>query len=129
MSFDTSNGRHTDRMHPFVYVVMLALAVVLILSVWGFAAGAHTGLMLTIASLFVLIALLLPAVLWHIARRQGDRGISHDPLLRWMNEQLDTYSGSEPAREAALSVLLPVFAVSVGMMVFALVRHFAVPGA
>ena len=119
----------SDRMHPFVYRAVLCFAVLLVLSIWGFFGGTgHTGLVLAVASLFIAIAIALPYVMARIGRRRGAMATSGDGLGRWLDENFETQSGSLPGRDAMMSVLLPVAAVCVGMMIFALTLHFAVPG-
>jgi len=129
MSYN-SRGPGSDRIHPFVYRAILGLALLLIASIWGFFGGrTSTGLVLTIASLFVGIALTLSYVLSRIARTFDDRDTARErgaSFGAWLKGDFDSYGGRQPAREALVALFLPIIAVSLGMLVFALTLHFSV---
>jgi hypothetical protein len=129
MSSDRDGVRRTDLMHPMVFRVVLALAALLIVSVWwGFSGPGYQGLTLMVVTLLVVVTVVLSSVLRHIARRRGGTG-GAPGLKRWLGGVFVSNSGQEPARDAALELLLPILAVSVGMLVFAIVLRVAVPGA
>jgi hypothetical protein len=122
--------RVSNRLHPFVYRTVIGLGLWLILSVWGFhGAGAHTGFVLTVVSIFIGVAVGLPVVLWRISRRhrdaRGDRTIFAD----WAGGDVDTYAGRVKGLDAAITLLLPIAAVSLGMTVFAIVLRVVAKGA
>lgn len=129
MSSDDDGARRTGLMHPVVYRAVVALAVLLVFSVWwGFAGPGYQGLVLMAVTLFVIVTVTLSLVLRHIARRRG--GTDDEPgLKRWLGGEFVSNSGREPTPEAALELLLPIVAVSVGMLIFAIVLRVAVPGA
>jgi hypothetical protein len=64
-----SNIPVSDLPHHAVYWIIIGLSAWLVLSAWGFFGGGYTGLVLTVVSLFILIAVAIPVVLWQIWRR------------------------------------------------------------
>jgi len=126
--------RHSNRpvaagLHPVIYRVIIGLCVWLVCSVWGFAGPGYAGLALTVVSLFVAVAVLIPLVLWRISRRDPRRRAERAVPLRiteWMSGDLDTWSGRLGGAEAAVQVLLPIAAVAFGMSGFALVAHLTI---
>ena len=63
-------SRHLPRQ---VYRILVGLAVWLIISFWGFLGTGYSALALTVASLFITVAVGLPLVLALIARRRRPR--------------------------------------------------------
>ena len=61
----------SDRLHPWIYRIILALAFVFAVSAWGFfRTQGQEGLTLAVISGFVFVAVLIPTVLAHIQRRR-----------------------------------------------------------
>ncbi len=75
---DTSTIGHnrpvSQRLHPFVYKAIFALAVVFLLGVWEFAGDEYTGYLIAVVAGLVFVALALPFVLWRIRRSHRRRG-------------------------------------------------------
>ena len=110
-----------------IYSIIVALAVWLVLSVWGFTGAGHTVLALSVVSLFSVIAVGLPLLLGLIARRhQADTAnpAEWDSLSEWLDRDFDAHTGRIRGAVAAAQILLPIAAVAFGMTIFALVRHF-----
>lgn len=114
-------------LHRNVHWIIVGLAVWLLLSVWGFAGTGYTGLVLTVVSLFIGIAVMLPLTMWQIAKRRSriEPDDDTDPSFgEWLSRDFDAQSGRVKASAAAVEIILPIAAVAIGMTVFALVRHF-----
>jgi len=109
-----------------LYWIIVGLAVWLIASVWGFVGTGYSSLALTIVSLFIVVAVGLPLLLALIARRRRSREVhaEADSFNDWLGRDFDAYTGRLKGTAAAVQVLLPIAAVSLGMTIFALVRHF-----
>jgi hypothetical protein len=124
-----SNRPVTAGLHPVIYRAIIGLCVWLVCSVWGFAGPGYSGLALTVVSLFVAVAVLLPAVLWRISRRdprqRAERAVP-SRITEWLSADFDAWTGRVSGAEAAVQVLLPVAAVAFGMSSFALVLHLTV---
>lgn len=110
-----------------IYWIIIGLVIWLVISVWGFAGTGYSSLVLTVVSLFLVVAVGLPLLLGLIATRHPRRCEAEPEkgsLREWLNHEFDAESGPMSARVAAVQVLLPIAAVSFGMTIFALVHHF-----
>jgi hypothetical protein len=128
----THQLQHTARvyghLHRSIYEVMVGLAAWLVFSVWLFFDKGSTGLPLAVVSIFVLISVMLPVVLWRIRRhnRAAAEPGDGESFPAWLSGEFETWPGRVGARDAALEILLPIAAVALGMTLFAVVLHFDV---
>jgi hypothetical protein len=110
---------------------MIGLTVWLVLSVWAlFSRGAYEGLTLSVITLFFLVLVGIPVILWLTWRRNADLNESHGyvaPFREWSSNPFVTSTGHVSGREAAMQILLPIGAVAIGMTIFGLTFLFAVP--
>jgi hypothetical protein len=116
-----------NQFHPGVYRSMVALAVILILSVWGFSGNGHSGLVLSVVSLFVFVAVAIPVILWRIWRAHAVRTQAPgeaESFVAWQGRDIEIDGGHLKGSQVAFEALLPIAAVCLGMAVFALVLHF-----
>jgi len=120
-----------DELHPIVYRAMIGLTVWLVLSVWAlFSRGAYEGLTLSVITLFFLVLLGIPVILWLTWRRNTDPTEHHGyvaPFREWSSNPFATWTGHVSGREAAMQILLPIGAVAIDMTIFGLTFLFAVP--
>jgi len=120
----STNRPITESLHPYVYAATLALALLLVISAWGFA-GDHAGLTLAVVSVFVFIAAALPVILWRIGHNHHARnGARFEPFADWAESEFVVWQGHLKGRDAAVLVLLPIAAVACGMTLFAALAHF-----
>jgi len=121
----------SDALHPRIYGAIAALSLWLVVSVWiFFNRGGYIGLALGMVTLFFVIATGVPTLIWRIWRRHAageDRGAATEPFRTWARRDFATSSGRLDGRAAAMQVLLPIVAVSLGMTVFGLVFALTVP--
>jgi hypothetical protein len=118
-----------SRLHPLVYKTIAALAFLFAAAAWGFAGSRYTGYLLAVVSGFFLLAVALPWVLWRIwsGRSQGNDGENAQSCLRfWSNSDFETWTGKMRGRAALVEALLPIAAVALGMIAFAVALHIAV---
>jgi hypothetical protein len=130
----TTHARHVQHgLHPFVYRSIVALTIWLVLSVWGFFnTGAYIGLALAMITLFFLIIMAIPIVIWMTWQHNAPPEETRAPTESfdvWASRDFATSTGTLSGREAALQILLPIVAVSIGMTIFGLVFYFDVPHA
>ena len=122
-----SNQPVSQDLPPQLRAIIVALAVWLIVSVWGFVGAGYTPLVLAIVSMFIVVAVGLPLLLGLIARRHrvgnADPAES-DSLSEWLGRDFAAHTGRMRGAVAAAQILLPIAAVAFGMTIFALVRHF-----
>ncbi len=122
-----------DGLHPLIYRSMIGLTIWLVLSVWVFFnTGAYGGLTLAVITLFFLIIVAIPVVIWkswqHNAPPKETRTTA-ESFPAWASQEFSTWTGKLSGREAAAQILLPIAAVSIGMTVFGLVYYFDIPHA
>jgi hypothetical protein len=124
-------NRRTNELHPVVYRAMIGLTIWLVLSVWAlFSRGAYEGVTLSIITLFFVVLVGIPVVLWLTWRRNTDPNEQHEnvaPYHEWSSGSFETWTGGISGREASVQILLPIAAVAFGMTIFGLVFLFAVP--
>jgi hypothetical protein len=123
-------GHPTDNLHPLIYGVIVCLAALLVVGIYGFSGGAqkYNGLVLTAAILFVMLAIAFPFILSRILRRR-EIGESRPERFRdWLTDEFEIWQDHLKGRDAAANILLPIIAVSLGMVIFAVELHLAVGG-
>ena len=124
------DNRPNDELHPLIYQSLVGLTIWLVLSVWVlFSRGAYEGLTLSVITLFFVILVGIPVLLWLTWRRNIDPNEQRDtaPFGEWISRPFETWTGSISGREAAVQILLPIAAVAFGMTIFGLAFLFAVP--
>src|SRR5262249_20392715 len=123
------NRPTSDDLHPFVYRAIIGLTVWLVLSVWAlFSRGTYEELTLSVITLFFLVLVGIPILIWLTWRRRGDPNEQPGyvaPFSEWASHPFETWTGNISGREASMQILLPIAAVSVGMTIFELVFLFA----
>jgi hypothetical protein len=100
-----------------------------VLAAWGFAGTGFTDMVLVVVSYVVLVYAGLVLLLWLTRRRHprpdlGD-GESTDSFGNWTSREVETSTGPVSGSLAAIETLLPIAAVALGMVAFAVVLHFA----
>ena len=125
------HNRPNDELHPVIYRSIIGLTIWLVLSVWVlFSRGAYEGLTLSVITLFFVILIGIPVLLWLTWRRNIDPYEQHNysaPFSEWISHPFMTWTGGISGREAAVQILLPIAAVAFGMTIFGLAFLFAVP--
>ena len=122
--------RMSGEVHPGVFRAAMLLAALYVLAAWGFAGRGITDLMLAIVSAFFLVSVGLVALLWQTRRRNprldlGDRVREPGSFGHWACRDVETSTGRVRGSTATVEILLPIAAVAVGMVAFAIVVHFA----
>jgi hypothetical protein len=128
-SREVTDSGVAKRLHPAIYETIVGLAVLFVLSAWGFFAPNDTYYLLAVVTGFVFLAVFLPFQLWRV-RRHGhdprDTSLSSWPLANWLHAELDVWQTRIRGSDAAAGILLPVAAVSIGMLCLAIVLHLDV---
>ena len=125
------HNRPNDELHPLIYRSIVGLTIWLVLSVWVlFSRGAYEGLTLSVITLFFVILIGIPVLLWLTWRRNIDPNEQHNyvaPFGEWISHPFVTWTGGISGRDAAMQILLPIAAVAFGMTIFGLAFLFALP--
>lgn len=108
-----------DELHPIVYRTIVGLTVWLVLSIWVFfGRGAYVGLTLAMITVFFVIVIRIPVLIWVTWRRNTPHKAHSESLRVWLSEEFRTRTGTITGMEAVGQILLPLAAVSIGMTIF-----------
>jgi hypothetical protein len=122
-----------DGLHPLVYRSMIGLTAWLVLSIWVFFdRGAYVGLTLAMITVFFVIIVGIPILIWKTWQHNapaGETRVPRESFDAWASQSFATWTGALSGRKAAIQILLPIAAVSIGMFLFGLVFFFDVPHA
>jgi hypothetical protein len=79
----------------------------------------------------LLVIVGIPTLLWLTWRRNARHGRDNnaETFSTWTVDAFHTCNGDLSGKEAALQILLPIAAVSIGMTIFGLVYYLDVPHA
>jgi len=126
-------GHDGEGLHPSVYRTIIALTVWLVLSAWAFFnRSPYVGLILAVVTLFFVIAVGIPLLIGKTWQHNAPPSETHPPTESfgaWASQDFATSTGRLSGREAAMQILLPIAAVSIGMFIFGLVFFLDVPHA
>jgi hypothetical protein len=112
----------TNRAHPRLYTILIALTLWFILAVWAFAGPGLSNYLLFIVSGFLCVAVGLPLILFRVGRaRRAARGGDQPPLRDWVRWDYDTSTGRLAGSSAAAQILLPIAAAAIGMTAIGIV--------
>jgi hypothetical protein len=115
--------------HPGVFKGIVVLAALYVLAAWAFAGGGFSEMVLAVVSYVFLLAVALVSALWLTRRRHPRRDLGEgegtDSFGSWTSREVDTSTGPVRGSLATIETLLPIAAVAVGMVAFAVVLHFA----
>jgi len=116
-------------LHPRVYLIMVALTAWLVLSIWFlFDRGGYVGLTRAMITLFFVILLGIPTLIWLAWRKaEPDEEAQEEAFHDWASQGFDTWTERLSGKAAAIQILLPIAAVAFGMTIFGLVLYFDVP--
>ena len=106
-------------LHSHVYLLIVALACWLVMSVWIFSGVSSTDYLLVIVSGFIFIAVGLPFILSRL-RRGGQQ---EESFRSWSARDFETWTGRLRGSQAATEILLPIAAVAFGLTAIGIVLH------
>ena len=110
--------------HSGVYKIMAGLAMWFVLGAWIFAGGGVTDLVLTVVTLFVLVAVAIPLLLGLTERARRDHDKRGTQFGDWVSREVHIHTGPLKGLSATVESVLPIAAVAIGMTVFGLAMHF-----
>jgi hypothetical protein len=101
-----------------------------VLAVWiFFSGGEYLGMLLAVVSVFILIAVAIPYLIWRSRWKFQGAGAGEkqgESLREWLSGDFETWQCRLSARDAAIEILLPLAAISFGITAFGIALHFAV---
>src|SRR5688572_16444923 len=107
-----------DVMHPLVFKAIAGLLVWVVIAAWAFVGGGYSFLALGVVTVFALGLILIPLSMWHIWHTHDDPARPRWPkesFRAWAAHDVDICQGRLKGSEAAITALLPVVAVALGM--------------
>jgi hypothetical protein len=121
-----------DRVHPLVYKAMIGLAAVMVVATASFWLDAPaTRDVFMIAAGFILLAVAIPLALARIARRSRDAApferAAGGSFRDWRRGDFRVWGSRVRGSDAAIEILLPLAAVALGMLAFAIVAAIVLP--
>jgi len=122
--------RMRGEFHPGVFKAVIVLAALYVLAAWGFAGHGGTDMLLAVVSGFFVLSAGLVSLLWRTRQLNprkdlGDRVCELDSFGKWSCRDVETSTGPVRGSTATIETLLPIAAVAVGMVAFAIVVHLA----
>jgi len=116
--------------HPALFKAALVLAGLFVLAAWGFAGSGLGDIVLAVVTYVFLLAAGLVSLLALTRRRHPRPDLDEgphagDPFSRWADREVEISTGPVRGALATVETLLPIAAVAVGMVAFAVVLHFA----
>jgi uncharacterized membrane protein YjgN (DUF898 family) len=117
----------SDQLHPLVYKMAVGLVLCFVIAAWiFFDRQRDIGELLGFASGLLLVAIVLPFVLWRVWRREQEQPVTDGTRFRhWAARDFDVWEARLKGSHAAIDVLLPLASVAIGLtalgIVFALV--------
>lgn len=117
--------------HPGFVRAILGLAFVFIIGAWTFLSGSgYIGLVAGVVTFFTIMVLAIPYDLWRIKTEHDKRGAELAPgsFREWLRSDVEIWDDRLSGREAMITALLPIGAVAVGALLFALAFQIGTHG-
>jgi hypothetical protein len=113
------------RLHPVVYDIAIGLIILFTVSAWlVFDRKADTELPLSMITMFFVIAIGIPAIIARVWRRKADLSAADRRIVtfrEWMSGEFPVWGSHIRTSEAMVDMLLPLAAVSFGMVAIGIV--------
>ena len=117
--------------HSGFVSAILALCVVFIVGAWSFLSGrGYIGLVAGVVTFFTLLIMAIPYDLWRIKAEHDGRNarLARGSFREWLNSDVEIWDDQLSGREAMINALLPIGAVAIGAVLFALAFHISTAG-
>jgi len=125
----------SDRLHPLIHRVIVALVLWLLVSVWWFFDGpGYIKLALGVISALVFMTVAIPFALSLTHARNSEprpdaTATPRESFAAWLRGNFDTWTGPCRSATAAIEILLPIAAVAFAMTAFGIIFTIAHSGA
>jgi hypothetical protein len=122
-NYTTHKHPVADRLHPMVWIALVGFVIWFAIAIWSFGVGGYADWLLTVVSVFLLIAVTLPVILSRVGRDPHER--TQEPFHDWASGEFQTWQDRPRGLNAAAEIVLPVAAAAVGMTAIGIVFHYA----
>jgi len=114
-------------LHPAIYATMAALMLVYVVAAWIFFSGQYDDIALAVVSGFFLMAGGIRFLIWRTWRRRHGEAERPDQVSfgDWVAGEFETGTGRRKAKDALIECLLPIAAVSLGLVAFAIIFYIS----
>jgi hypothetical protein len=122
-------------LHPLVYRIIGALAILWVVASWGFFSGrGYTGFTLVVVAVFAIVVVALAVDLGRLWRGHGEAHPQQDtssrrmPFRDWLSGEFDTWQSRVQTRQAVIEILLPLGVAILGALLIGSVFLLTPPG-
>jgi hypothetical protein len=122
----------SDLMHPGIYLAMIGLLSLYAGSAWAlFGGDYYNDLTFAVVTGLFVMAVAVPTILWVTWKRNSGDAAEDNPTFReWAAGEFEMWTGKFKGANAAIEALLPIAAVSIGLVVLGIIfdvvaRHAA----
>jgi hypothetical protein len=122
----------SDRLHPGIYLAMIGLLSLYAVSTWVlFGGNYYNNLTFAVVTGLFVMAIAIPATLWLTwIRNSGDDAGDDRKFRDWAGGEFEMSTGRFKGANAAIEALLPIAAVSIGLVALGVIfdvvaRHAA----
>jgi|GraSoiStandDraft_4_1057263.scaffolds.fasta_scaffold330873_1 hypothetical protein len=113
----------SDRMHSGIYLAMIGLLSLYALAAWIlFGGDYYNDLTFAVVTGLFVMAVAIPSALWLTWRRNsGDAGTDDHRFRDWAAGEFEMGTGRFKGANAAIEALLPIAAVSIGLVALGII--------
>jgi hypothetical protein len=121
----------SDQLHPLVYKIAVGFVLCFVVSAWiffdrqlFFERQNDSAPLLAVASYLLLVAVLLPLIMWRVWRKhkqQGPAAGETTSFRHWAAGEFDVLGSRLKGSDAAIDALLPIGAVACGLLALGVV--------
>jgi hypothetical protein len=106
-----------------VWIALVGFVIWFAIAIWSFGTSGYGDCLLTVVSVFLFIAVMLPVILSRVGRDPRER--THEPFHDWASGEFATWQDRPRGFNAAAEIILPVAAAAIGMTAIGIVFHYA----
>lgn len=120
----------SEDLHPWIHRAAAGLLIWFVMAAWLlFSGSGYIELALTMISVLVLMALVIPLALWRANVTSRTTEPKSETLDTWLRGRFATWTGYENGSTAAIEILLPLAAVAFGITALGIVLELTRAGA
>lgn len=121
-------GDTTSDLHPAIYRVIIGSLVFWVIAAWAFFAGGsgYGAAIVGIIAVFAIVSFFIFNRIAAIEKNHPDGGRAEPSRISirdWLSGEFEIWSGHLRGRDAAITLLMPIFAAVIGALAFVLIIH------
>jgi hypothetical protein len=124
-----SRQKVSEHLHPLIHMAAAGLLIWFVMAAWLlFSGSGYIDLALSMISVLVLMALVIPLALWRANMTSRATEQKPETLDSWLRGRFATWTGYEKGSTAAIEILLPLAAVAFGITALGIVLELTRAG-